>query len=231
MSKAKKSSPPAKCPSCDAKLNNQAKFCHQCGAGTDGKSRPAGLGWKPIALVSALIAAAFAVVAVVTEQKPAATPQTAATAAPAPTGAPAVDLSKMSPRQAADRLFNRVMAADERGNTTEAKKFAPMALEAYRLVKQPDSDAHYHVGLINLVLGDIEQVRKQVETLNKAAPDHLLGLYLEINVARKAADKAAEESAAARFNAAYDKEIATNKPEYQAHRATIDKLREQVVKK
>lgn len=242
MSRAKKSSratpPPPKCPSCNAKLTNQAKFCHRCGTRADGQGSGATLSWKPLALVAVAIAAIFAVVAVVMEKSAPAPNATAASAPPSstlpagassntPSGAAAVDLSKLSPRQAADRLFNRVMAADERGDTAQAKRFAPMALRAYRLVKQLDDDARYHVGLINLVLGDAEQVRKQIDLLNKTAPDHLLGLYLAVNIAKQTSDKAAETQALARFNAAYDAEIATNRPEYQAHRATIEKLREQ----
>ena len=179
------------CPSCGAKLANQAKFCHQCGTQADGQGGNANLSWKPLALGAIVIAAVFAVVAIVMDRfapTPRATATAASIASPsaAPSGAAAVDLSKMSPRQAADRLFNRVMAADERGDSAEAKKFAPMALQAYGLVKQPDSDAHYHVGLINLVLGDVAQVRKQIDLLYNAAPDHLLGLYLEVNIARQA---------------------------------------------
>lgn len=241
MSSAKKSTRSTQhastCPSCDAKLTNQAKFCHQCGTQTDGQGGIENLSWKPLALVAIFIAAVFAVVAIVMDRFVPTTPNATATAASiaspsvALSGAAAVDLSKMSPRQAADRLFNRVMAADERGDIAEAKKFAPMALQAYGLVKQPDSDAHYHVGLINLVLGDVAQVRRQIDLLNNATPNHLLGLYLEVNIARQASHKAAEAQALSRFKAAYDAEILTDKPEYRAHRTTIDKLHEQAIKK
>jgi hypothetical protein len=73
---------------------------------------------------------------------------------PAP-GQP-VDLASMSPRDAADRLFNRVMVASESGNTAEALKFAPMALQAYDNLGTLDNDARYHVALLHLTLGDIK---------------------------------------------------------------------------
>ena len=40
------------------------------------------------------------------------------------------DLSKMTPREAADRLFNRVMSANERGDKDETSWFSPMAIQA-----------------------------------------------------------------------------------------------------
>ncbi len=135
----------------------------------------------------------------------------------------------MTPRQAADRLFNRVMAADERGDTAEVMRFAPMALQAYELVDRLDADAIYHVGLINLLSGNLDQAAKQIDRLEREAPDHLLGLVLSISVAEKAGDDKAALDARARFAAVYDREIETGRPEYQAHRATIDKFRASAV--
>jgi len=147
--------------------------------------------------------------------------------APVSASAPSsVDLANMSPRDAADRLYNRVMAASENGNTAEAKQFAPMALQAYDRVGPLDNDARYHVALIHLVTGDIKSARAQLEELKRAVPNHLLGLMLEHQIAQQSGDKAAAASADKAFLAAYDKEIATGRVEYQEHRGGIDRFRE-----
>ena len=137
----------------------------------------------------------------------------------------AVDLSSMTPRQAADRLFNRVMAAYEGKDTAQAEQFGPMALEAYKLVETLDSDAQYHIGLINFVLGNTDEVRKQVEILRKASPEHLLAAVLEIKVAKQAGDEKAASETLARAAAAYDAEMKRGLPEYEAHRVTVETLR------
>lgn len=139
--------------------------------------------------------------------------------------AESVDLSAMTPREAADRLFNRVMAADEQGRTEEVMQFGPMALEAYELVDPLDADARYHIGLISLLLGDIDNARTQIKNLEAEAPDHLLGLTLAYRVAAKTGDDKGASAARARFVAAYGAEISSGRPEYEAHRATIEAFR------
>ena len=76
----------------------------------------------------------------------------------------------MSPRQAADRLFNRVMAASENGDTAEALQFAPMALQAYDNLGTLDNDARYHVALLHLTAGDIKSARVQIDLLRQVRP-------------------------------------------------------------
>jgi len=136
-----------------------------------------------------------------------------------------VDLSAMTPREAADRLFNRVMAANEQGRTEEVIQFGPMALEAYKLVDPLDADARYHIGLISLLTGDINEARVQIKNLEAEAPDHLLGLDLAYRVAEKTGDDRGMSVARARFAAAYSAEISSGRPEYEAHRATIEAFR------
>ena len=136
-----------------------------------------------------------------------------------------VDLTAMTPREAADRLFNRVMAANEQGRTEEVIQFGPMALEAYKLVDPLDADARYHIGLISLLTGDIDEARVQIKNLEAEAPDHLLGLDLAYRVAEKTGDDRGMSVARARFAAGYGAEISSGRPEYEAHRATIEAFR------
>ncbi len=135
-----------------------------------------------------------------------------------------VDLSNMSSREAADRLFNRVMLANESGDTAQAMQFAPMALQAYRLVDRPDADAYYHMGLISLVLGNLDDVRKQIENIKRDSPEHLLGYALALSVAKRGGDDKSALDILTRFAAAYNAETGSGKPEYEAHSVTIEKL-------
>jgi uncharacterized protein HemY len=76
------------------------------------------------------------------------------------------------------------------------------------------------------VTGDIKSARAQLEELKRAVPNHLLGLMLEHQIAQQSGDKAAATRAVKAFLAAYDKEIATGRVEYQEHRGGIDRFRE-----
>ena len=135
------------------------------------------------------------------------------------------DLASMSPRQAADRLFNRVMAASENGDTAEALKFAPMAIQAYDSLGTLDNDARYHVALLHITAGDIKNARVQIDLLRKTAPNHLLGFMLEHQIAERSGNNDSAARANKAFLAAYDAEIATGRAEYQDHQNTIERFR------
>jgi hypothetical protein len=135
------------------------------------------------------------------------------------------DLSKMAPREAADRLFNRIMTAAERGDTQEALRFVPMALQAYELLGPLDNDARYHVGLIHVTAGDMESTRAYGAMLRQSVPDHLLGIMLEHTIAKQRGDQAGAAHAYKTFLAAYDAEIVTGRAEYRDHQSGIDSFR------
>ncbi len=230
MPNTKHPSSGSKCPSCNTALHPNAKFCHECGklAGDprDAKQRD----WKIVAPFAVLVAAVGAVLVLVlgnfaTEQKNLPSPPQSDVVSFSRQLNQPVDLSTMSSREAADRLFNRVMLANESGDTAQAMQVAPMALQAYRLVDRPDADAYYHMGLISLVLGNLDDVRKQIENIKRDSTEHLLGLALALNVAKRVGDDKSELDILTRFAAAYDVEIKRGKPEYGAHSATIEKLR------
>ena len=221
------------CPSCGATTASEDRFCHSCGASLEGRSdadrwsvgRLAGLG-----AVAGLIAiAVFAVVAFAARDR---APRSSV-APPAPlfgvpppaaSGGP-LDPSQMTPREVADRLFNRIMMAREQGQSAEALRLVPMAVQAYDDLPVLDRDARYHLGLINLVAGDGPKVDQQIALLRQAAPDHLLALALEHDAAIQSGDRATVSSVLSAFAAAYDAEMATGRPEYEAHRDTIERIR------
>lgn len=222
--------PGSVCAACGTPARPDAKFCHQCGARLGGGSRFGLSDALPVVLLAGLVALVFAAVvglAYLLHPDLFRGPQTVSRA-PATSTAPAssVDLSRMSPREAADRLFNRIMAAQETGDLEEARRFAPMAVQAYDRVAKLDADAHYHLGLIYGVMDDDANVRRQIAALREIAPNHLLAFALEYELAQKRGDAAAAARAAAGLNAAYESEMAAGRPEYEAHGFSIERVRE-----
>ena len=76
-----------------------------------------------------------------------------------------------------------------------------------------------------MLLGDIDNAREQIRNLEAEAPDHLLGLTLSFDVAETSGDDKAASNARARFAAAYDAEMKSGRPEYEAHSMTIETFR------
>ncbi|UCH73478.1 MAG: hypothetical protein JSU82_14195 [Rhodospirillales bacterium] len=216
------------CASCGTGLRPDARFCHQCGTRRDG-ARASARWNSPIFVLYAVIGVALVVAVagiVMTSggDAPVAPPAPAARA-PSSGAGDAVDLATMSPREAADRLFNRVVMASEQGDMDEALRFAPKAIQAYGQVDRLDADAHYHMGLIYSVMGDFDNVRNQVSIIRQYTPDHLLALILEHDAAEQEGNSVGADRAAAAFAEAYDSEIMAGRPEYDAHRNTIESFR------
>lgn len=216
------------CPNCG---NSAAgKFCSYCGASLTGQEGPkqwnaqmiapwAAIGIASVALVVAL-AALFDRGSGAAAPAPFSLPMTSTIPAP---GQP-VDLSSITPREAADRLFNRVMTASEGGDTVEALRFAPMALQAYDNLGTLDNDARYHVALIHLTADDTQSARVQLDKLRQSVPNHLLGFMLEHQIAERSGKKDSAARANKAFLSAYDAEIATGRVEYQEHRGSIERF-------
>ena len=219
------------CPSCGTATLSEARFCHDCGASLEGG--PGGGKWSAGTLArwgAAASLIAVAVFAVVTfSERGGAPPSSSAPPTPAPMPMPNFntppDLSQMTLREAADRLFNRIMKASEQGNRAEAQRFVPMAVQAYGALPVLDRDARYHLALIHDVADDRANAGRQIAALRQGAPNHLLALVLEHNTAVRSGDRATVSRVLAAFAAAYDTEIATGRPEYEAHRNTIERFR------
>jgi hypothetical protein len=220
------------CPACDTEVKPGARACHECGTSLTAPAAPKQWNAQTIAPWIALgIASVALVVALVSwfdRGGSAAAPEPLSLPAAATVPAPGerVDLASLSPREAADRLFNRVMAANERGDTVEALKFAPMTLQAYDNLGMLDNDARYHVALIHMMAEDIKSTRVQLDKLRQSAPNHLLGFMLEHQIAERSGNKESAARAYQAFLAAYDAEIAQGRAEYQDHRSNIEHFRE-----
>ncbi|HET8621970.1 MAG TPA: zinc ribbon domain-containing protein [Gemmatimonadales bacterium] len=218
-----------RCEHCGAAVVAGARYCHRCGrpVGAAVARRSDRTPWLLAALVT--VALVGAIVARVQRGTPApAVPDMANPGAGGPRGAPggaAPDISAMSPRERFDRLFNRVVGAAERGDTTEVLRFAPMTLGAFDQLDAKDADARYHAGVVMIETGQLDEAAAQADTILRGAPDHLFGFLLRAAVADRRGDSAAAARAREGFNRRYESELATRKPEYGEHRAALEAFR------
>lgn len=211
------------CPSCGTGAPAGAKFCQECGGSLTARGRAAdNVPWVAVGGVGVVLAVIGGFIILDRQERTggASVASSAATSTAAVTTTP-----NITPAQAAEQLFNHVMAAAERGDTAEARRFAPMALEAYGQLATLDNDAHYHVGLIHVTAGDTASARVELDAIRRSVPEHLLGIMLEHAIAEANGDDEGVERAFARFVAAYDTEILTERDEYAGHRTGIDGFR------
>ena len=218
-----------RCPGCEAEAPAGARFCPVCGRtlGAGRLRRPA-LAW--VIAGGTVMALAAVLLARSTSPRSGASTPGALLGADGGGGAVApatTDISNMTPRERADRLFNRVMAAGERGDTAQIRFFAPMAVQAYGLLDGLDADARYHVGMIQLIQGNLAEARAQADTILLAAPNHLLALLIRAEVGRAINDRAARERAWRDLLRHFDREMASGRSEYADHRTALEAARDE----
>lgn len=139
-----------------------------------------------------------------------------------PMGAAAVDISSMTPRERASRLFDRIMRLHSQGKSDSVQFFSTMALGVYESLGDLDADLRYDFGRIAEVSGSLDIAAAQADTLLQQSPTHLLGLTLSIAVASARGDNARQQDLERRLLAAESAELARNLEEYVLHRADID---------
>lgn len=231
----------ASCLTCGAPLTAGAKFCHVCGTPMGAPRRtaasaPASQQQHLIPWIVAGVAVALLVVVFVartggpSSSIPAGDGRGGASPAmpgAGPGGAATTDLSSMTPREQADRLFDRVMRASENGNTQEVTFFGPMTLQAYTMVGPLDADARFHIGLVNASLSNPAAALAQADTIEKATPKHLFIFLIRWDVANRAKDTAGMRRAYRQFLDNYDQEMASGKEEYTMHRTRLEQFRDE----
>ncbi len=127
------------------------------------------------------------------------------------------DISQMSPRQAADQLFNRVMRASASGDSVEAQGFMPMALQAYQMAQPLDMDGLFHLSLLQRTAFQPESALATAQQMLEGEPNHILGLGA---AAAAAVELGMDAEAAAYYQQIldnYDTEIARPLVEYEGH--------------
>jgi len=234
----------AACRECSASLQPGARFCNECGAAAAsvvataaapqaaGRSLASRAPWA-IAAVAVVVFGGLAVIQQFGDRA-AASPTFAPTSAGAQPGAAGtlggargVDLSSMTPREAADRLFDRVMRTAAAGDSAEARGFVPMALGAYDLVPdaEMDTDARYHLGVLHLLNGEPDQARAVADGILADDANHLFGLFVAAQAARQKGNAEEATGFYRRFLDAYPTEVSRDLPEYTAHAPAFPEMR------
>lgn len=233
------------CAACQTLLTPGARFCHHCGTAVGAN---AGAAARPTTVPSTSpqsrsilpwavgIIAMVAVVIIVAVQRTGSTPQPevqnipldgSAPSAPFASGAApgavrAPDISSMSPRERADRLYDRVMRQASEGKVDSATFFAGMAAQAYELLGPLDDDLKYDYGRMAEMSGNLALAQQQADAILSKNPTHLLGLILGARVAQLKNDTAARKSYHSKLLAAQRSELAKNLEEYTRHKGDID---------
>jgi hypothetical protein len=215
-------------------LTPGARFCHRCGTAvgtrpfisTPQHSAASILPWGvgAIALLALIAFLAGQRFGGSREPAAAATPVADAPFASASQdgNAPrAPDISNLSPRERADRLFDRVMRLSSEGKTDSVKFFAPMALSVYQSLGPLDADLRYDFGRVAEVAGAAEIARAQSDSILASDSTHLLGLVLGARAAQLRGDSAAARTFFRRLLAAEPSESAKKLPEYERHQGDI----------
>jgi len=140
---------------------------------------------------------------------------------PTGTGTPP-DIANMSPREAADRLFDRVMRADAAGDVNEAQTFLPMAIAAHDRARPLDLDGLFHLALLHQTGADHAAAMTVAGEILARDPDYLLGLAVAAESSGAMGDSAAALDYHTRFLDAYDAQIALGLEEYGIHTPTLD---------
>lgn len=219
----------AACALCRSPLTPGAKFCHRCGspagAAVRVAERPSGVNTAIPWAVAAI--ALLALIALAAGQRFSRAPQTGGEVT-TPMGAPiqssgrAPDISQLTPAERAERLYDRIMGAAERGRADTVQFFMPMALQAYQALGPLNIDQRYDLGRLAEVAGDARLARAQADTILRSHPQHLLGLVLASRAARLRNDERGAVQFLEQLARAEKAEREKQLPEYLLHQNDID---------
>jgi tetratricopeptide (TPR) repeat protein len=147
--------------------------------------------------------------------------QTGATAAPdgsaGTTGGMSPPPLTGTPREQADRLFDRIMTERESGDTARARFFLPMGIAAYEQAGDLEADGLYHLALLQSSAGRSADAIATAKKILAASPDHLLALGAVAEAAEDAGDTATARTYYEHFLKAYPKEKTRTTAEYIDH--------------
>jgi len=134
----------------------------------------------------------------------------------------APDISKMTPEQRAERLYDRIMTEHEAGRNEAVQAFLPMARAAYEMIAPLNLDQRYDLGRLGEVGGDTALARAEADTILAARPTHLLGLILAARAARMEKNDARARALDAKLLSAEPAERSAALPEYLLHKNDIE---------
>ena len=229
------------CSYCQAELSPQARFCHRCGqpVGSAATGPPTHASDRKVWLLAGTVCVLLVggIAYKVASDAPAPTAPNMANAGSSAgvtaTGAvgPAPDISAMTPRDRFDRLYNRIMQASERGDSSEVKRFTPMALGAYQQLDSVNVDARYHAAVLHLQVGDFSAARALADTILAESPGHLFGYIVRGEVARLQGSPGTRTQAQRDFLAHYQAELGAKRVEYLEHKPVVDEFKREAEKR
>jgi hypothetical protein len=139
-------------------------------------------------------------------------------------GASEVDLASMSPREAADRLFDHVMRDLSAGDSADAVAFQPMAVQAYERAEPLDVDGLFHLALLQRISDPTASLGTAQRILQQDS-DHILGL----GAAAEAAAQSGQTDLATQYYKhlldVYAAQVALTLPEYEAHKTLLGEMK------
>ncbi|MGQ0539582.1 MAG: hypothetical protein ACT4R6_11580 [Gemmatimonadaceae bacterium] len=127
----------------------------------------------------------------------------------------------MSPRERADRLFDRVMRLETEGKNDSARFFAGMAINAYESMQPLDAHLRYDLGRVAAAVANLDLAQAQADSILATRPGHLLGLILAARVAQQRGDPRAARALWSRLLSAEASERSAALEEYRLHDADI----------
>ncbi len=214
------------CTECGHEPPPGARFCNQCGTplgvvarGKDAYTGATGQPNRALRNVAGAVLAGSVLVvalAVYLAFRPSGEAGAPSPTGPA-TGVSSVDLSTMTPREAADRLFNRVMTAAEAGDAGEVRNFLPMAIRAHEIVSDLDADGRFHLVLLKLQGSLSEDALASARQILREHPNHLLGLAGAADALLALGDSSGARATYRQWLGVYGSEMAKDLPEYRDH--------------
>ncbi|NNF25717.1 MAG: zinc ribbon domain-containing protein [Gemmatimonadetes bacterium] len=203
----------APCPKCNASSEAGDRFCNQCGATLPTEAKASGLSsihpaWAVVGILATALIVVLALQRTGGREIDMAPPPAASTQGSPP------DLSSMTPREAADRLFERVMRAVDGGNDAEVAQFLPMAISAYDRIGTLTLDDRFHLSLLHAAGGDGPQALAVAEAGLAQRDTHLLLLAAAAEAALVLGDTDETRRYYQSFVDSWDEEIAAALPEY-----------------
>ena len=134
----------------------------------------------------------------------------------------APDISSLSPRERADRLYDRMMRLASENKKDSVQFFAPMALSAYSALGPLDLDLRYDFGRIAEISDNLGVAQAQADSILAESPTNLLGLILAGRVAALRGNSVQRVNLARRLVQAEPMEMKKSLEEYTRHRGDID---------
>ncbi len=138
----------------------------------------------------------------------------------------------MTPRDASNRLFTRVMSAVEAGNRAEAERFLPMAIASYDRIVDLNPHDWFHLSLLHAAAGDGASALATAEAGLAVRPTHLLCLGAAAEGALLLGDSTRAATYYGTLVDAYEEELQSGLVEYgtsneEGHADLLPVLRQQ----